>query len=69
MYDRVGDRINLFVPLLDREARFLVRLVGTRNLVYNLQPTDPAGQRSGAQLLLPVSQDDYEARRRERSML
>lgn len=35
VYDRGGDRINLFGPLLDRNARFLVRLVGTRNLVYN----------------------------------
>lgn len=35
VYDRGGDRINLFGPLLDKEARFLVRLVGTRNLVYN----------------------------------
>jgi len=33
--DRGGDRINLFGPLLDRKARFLVRLVGTRNLVFN----------------------------------
>jgi len=31
--DRGGDRINLFGPLLDRQARFLVRLVGTRHLV------------------------------------
>ena len=30
--DRGGDRINLFVPMLDREERFLFRLVGTRNL-------------------------------------
>lgn len=35
VYDRGGDRINLFGPMLDRGARFLVRLVGTRNLVYN----------------------------------
>lgn len=35
VYDRGGDRINLFGPLLDREARFLVRLVGNHNLVYN----------------------------------
>lgn len=33
--DRGGDRINLFGPLLERKARFLVRLVGTRNLVFN----------------------------------
>jgi len=33
--DRGGDRINLFGPLLDRGARFLFRLVGHRNLVYN----------------------------------
>jgi hypothetical protein len=32
--DRGGDRIHLFGPLLDRQARFLVRLVGTRHLVY-----------------------------------
>ncbi len=35
LYDRGGDRINLFGPLLDRSARFLVRLVGNRNLVHN----------------------------------
>lgn len=35
VYDRGGDRINLFGPLLERNARFLVRLVGNRNLVYN----------------------------------
>lgn len=35
VYDRGGDRINLFGPLLDRKARFLVRLVGNRDLVYN----------------------------------
>ena len=33
--DRGGDRINLFEPLLERRARFLVRLVGNRHLVYN----------------------------------
>ena len=37
VYDRGGDRINLFGPFLDRKARFLVRLVGTRNLVHNRQ--------------------------------
>lgn len=31
--DRGGDRINLFVPILDRGLRFLFRLVGNRNLV------------------------------------
>ena len=35
--DRGGDRINLFDPLLDREARFLVRLRGDRHLVHNGQ--------------------------------
>lgn len=35
IYDRGGDRINLFGPLLDRYARFLVRLVGNRNLIHN----------------------------------
>lgn len=35
--DRGGDRINLFGPLLDRKARFLVRLVGNRHLVYRKQ--------------------------------
>jgi hypothetical protein len=35
LYDRGGDRINLFGPLLDRKARFLVRLVGTRHLIHN----------------------------------
>ena len=34
VYDRGGDRINLFGPFLDRGARFLVRLVGNRHLVY-----------------------------------
>lgn len=33
--DRGGDRINLFGPLLERRARFLVRLVGNRHVVYN----------------------------------
>jgi len=33
--DRGGDRINLFEPLLDRGARFLVRLRGDRHLLYN----------------------------------
>jgi len=33
--DRGGDRINLFGPMLDRGARFLFRLVGNRNLIYN----------------------------------
>lgn len=33
--DRGGDRINLFGPLLERKARFLVRLVGNRHLVYD----------------------------------
>jgi len=37
VYDRGGDRIKLFGPLLDREARFLVRLVGNRDLIYNRQ--------------------------------
>lgn len=37
VYDRGGDRIHLFGPLLDRKARFLVRLVGNRNLVHNRQ--------------------------------
>jgi hypothetical protein len=35
--DRGGDRINLFGPLLDRKARFLVRLVGNRHLVCHGQ--------------------------------
>ena len=35
--DRGGDRINLFGPLLDRKARFLVRLVGKRHLVCHGQ--------------------------------
>lgn len=33
--DRGGDRINLFAPLLKRKARFLVRQVGNRYLVFN----------------------------------
>jgi len=35
--DRGGDRINLFAPMLERRARFLFRLVGTRHLVHNGQ--------------------------------
>ncbi len=35
--DRGGDRINLFGPLLERKARFLVRLVGNRHLVCDGQ--------------------------------
>jgi hypothetical protein len=33
--DRGGDRINLFDPLLDARERFLIRLVGSRHVVYN----------------------------------
>jgi hypothetical protein len=33
--DRGGDRINLFEPILDRQFRFLFRLVGNRHLVSN----------------------------------
>ena len=32
--DRGGDRRKLIYPLLDRNARFIIRLVGTRHLVY-----------------------------------
>jgi len=35
--DRGGDRDNLFEPMLDRGLRFLFRLVGNRNLIYNNQ--------------------------------
>lgn len=35
VFDRGGDRINLFGPLLNRNARFLIRLVGNRHLVFN----------------------------------
>jgi len=35
--DRGGDRGNLFGPILDRELRFLFRLVGNRHLVFNRQ--------------------------------
>jgi hypothetical protein len=31
--DRAGDRIKLFVPMLEREERFLFRMVGKRSLV------------------------------------
>jgi len=34
VYDRGGDRINLFAPLLDRRGRFLIRLRGDRHLVH-----------------------------------
>jgi hypothetical protein len=37
VYDRGGDRINLFAPFLERKARFLVRLIGNRHLIYNKQ--------------------------------
>jgi hypothetical protein len=37
VYDRGGDRINLFGPILDRKFRFLFRLVGNRNLLCNGQ--------------------------------
>lgn len=33
--DRGGDRINLFAPMLDRDARFMFRLVGNRHLIFN----------------------------------
>lgn len=32
--DRGGDRINLFGPMLDKQARFLFRLVGNRHLIH-----------------------------------
>lgn len=32
--DRGGDRNALFIPLLDRGLRFIVRLIGNRNLVF-----------------------------------
>ncbi|NIA16401.1 MAG: hypothetical protein GWP08_20260 [Nitrospiraceae bacterium] len=32
--DRGGDRINLFVPILERKLRFLFRLVGNRNVIH-----------------------------------
>lgn len=35
--DRGGDRINLFGPLLDKAARFLIRLRGDRHLVHKGQ--------------------------------
>jgi len=35
--DRGGDRINLFGPLLDKAARFLIRLRGDRHLVHQGQ--------------------------------
>ena len=34
VYDRGGDRIGLFERLLDEDLRFIVRLVGNRNLVW-----------------------------------
>lgn len=34
VYDRGGDRINLFEPLLERGARFLIRLRGDRHLIH-----------------------------------
>jgi hypothetical protein len=33
--DRGGDRKNLIVPMLQRQYRFLIRLVGTRNLLWS----------------------------------
>lgn len=35
--DRGGDRINLFGPLLERNERFLVRLLGNRHVICNGQ--------------------------------
>jgi hypothetical protein len=35
--DRGGDRIHLFEPVLDRELRFLIRLVGNRDLLTGNQ--------------------------------
>ena len=37
VYDRGGDRIHLFEPLLERQQQFIVRLVGNRNLIWNRQ--------------------------------
>lgn len=37
VYDRGGDRINLFAPMLDRCARFLIRLRGDRHLIHHGQ--------------------------------
>lgn len=37
VYDRGGDRINLFGPMLDKHARFVFRLRGDRHLVYQNQ--------------------------------
>ena len=34
VYDRGGDRINFFEHLLDANLRFIVRLVGNRNLIW-----------------------------------
>jgi hypothetical protein len=34
VYDRGGDRIGLFNHFMDKELRFIVRLVGNRNLVW-----------------------------------
>jgi hypothetical protein len=38
VYDRGGDRINLFEPLLERGAQFIVRLVGNRYLLWKGKP-------------------------------
>jgi len=35
VYDRAGDRINLFDPLLERGLQFIVPLVGNRHLLWN----------------------------------
>lgn len=32
--DRGGDRNNIIIPLIERELRFLIRLVGNRHLIY-----------------------------------
>jgi hypothetical protein len=37
--DRGGDRSNLIEPLLQREKRFLIRLVGDRHLIFAHRPT------------------------------
>ncbi len=48
--DRGGDRMKLYKPLLQRHLRFIVRLVGNRNLVVRGQPRKAGDIASGVRM-------------------
>ena len=48
--DRGGDRIKLFNPFLDRQIRFIARLVGDRNLIFRGRPRQAAELARGCSL-------------------